>query len=124
MNRSSSNSVEVNEIGSPARITSWLSSSRTKSPTTSCAPLSTLVTQRHRHHLGQDGFVVDDEHANRIAVRAAHDHPLNGGSGLRRHNLQYPLVTWPALCASFACPVKGQLPASTSTACRRPGGQR
>ncbi|CKS75496.1 Uncharacterised protein [Mycobacterium tuberculosis] len=48
MNRSSSNSVDVNDTGSPARITSWLSSSSTKSPTTSWAPLSTVVTPVRR----------------------------------------------------------------------------
>ncbi len=49
MNRNSSNSVDVNEIGSPARVTSWLSSSSTRSPTTSCAPLSTVVTPVRRN---------------------------------------------------------------------------
>src|ERR1700738_4075365 len=46
MNRSSSNSVVVSVISSPPRVTSWLSSSSTRSPTTIFEPLFWLGPPR------------------------------------------------------------------------------
>ncbi len=47
-----------------------------------------FVTQSHRDHLGEDGFVVDHQHIDRVSVGAAHDDAFDGGLGLA-HN--YPV---------------------------------
>ena len=44
--------------------------------------LPALIPQRHRHHLGQHGLVVDDENPDGAAVSPAHDDAVGcGGHG-------------------------------------------
>ena len=69
--------------------------------------LPALVPKRHRHQLGEDGFVVDDQHVDRLTVGPAH-HDALGVVGV--HGEPFGLATAPIIrgavgtrCAVSVC---------------------
>lgn len=61
-------------------------------PVTGGGDVPALITQCHRHHLGKDSFIIDDEHIDRISVGTAHHDALDRSFGLS-HSFQYPRPT-------------------------------
>ncbi|SIP67442.1 hypothetical protein BN9982_670017 [Mycobacterium tuberculosis] len=68
----------------------------------------TFIPQCHGHHLGQNGFVVDHQHSDRLAIGAPHYDTLNRDAVLR-HSVKYPHTAEQTPCGSYVRAMKPDL---------------